>query len=162
MGSHVAALLKRLRSRLWILRHLREAGFNQEELVRVYKIVIRPVHDYLCVVYHPMITDEHDEKLERMQSQALKSIFGWRIPYAELRLKAEVTTLRQRRVELCDSFAAKCLKNPSYQHWFPLRGGARRSGRTAPEKYQEYFAQCDRLRNSPLFYMRRRLNGKAG
>ena len=30
------------------------------------------------------------------------------------------------------------------------------------DKYQETFARCDRLRNLPLHYMRRRLNGKAG
>ena len=96
--AHVVALLKRLRSRLWILRHLREAGFNQTELVRVYTTIIRPVHDYMCVVFHPMMTDEQDEHVERIQSQALKSIFGWKIPYVELRARAGVTTLRQRRV----------------------------------------------------------------
>ena len=30
------------------------------------------------------------------------------------------------------------------------------------DKYVEFFAKCDRLRNSPLYYMRRRLNGKEG
>ena len=162
VGSHIEALNKRLRARLWVLRHLRESGFSEEELVRVYKVVIRPVHDYLCVVYHPMMTDEHDERVERMQAQALKSIFGWKIPYAELRKRADVSTLWQRRVELCDKFAAKCAESQRFGQWFPLRGGARRSGRTAPEKYQEFFARCDRLKNSPLHYMRRRLNGKAG
>ena len=150
--AHVQALLKRLRIRLWIIRHLREAGFNKEELVRVYKIVVRPVHDYLCVVYHPMLTEDQDERLERIQSQALKSIFGWRIPYAELRRLADVPTLRDWRVELCDSFASKNLVG-RFSHWFPLRDsgpGTRRSAR-GTEKYLELFARCDRLRRSPLF-----------
>ena len=30
------------------------------------------------------------------------------------------------------------------------------------QKYKEEFARCDRLKNSPLYYMRRRLNGKEG
>ena len=29
-------------------------------------------------------------------------------------------------------------------------------------RYVEFFARCERLKNSPLFYMRRRLNGKEG
>ena len=62
---------------MWILRHLREAGFNESELVKVYQTEIRPVHNYMCEVYHAMLTDEQDERIERMQSQALKSIFGW-------------------------------------------------------------------------------------
>ena len=39
-----------------------------------------------------------------------------------------------------------------------------RSGRTGRggERYREDFARCDRLKNTPLFYMRRRLNGKIG
>ena len=90
------ALIKCLRTRLWILRHLREAGFTQEELVRVYKSVVRPVHDYMCVVYHAMLTDENDEQIERMQSQTLKSIYGWKIPYAELRARAVFTILPEK------------------------------------------------------------------
>ena len=132
VGAHVEALIKRLRIRLWILRHLREVGFSQEELVRVYKIVIRPVHDYLCVVYHSMLSEEQDERLERIQSQGLKSIFGWRISYRELRERAEVTTLRERREELCEKFAIKNLKG-RFTHWFPERTVGRRSGRNLPK-----------------------------
>ena len=127
--AHVQALIKRLRSRLWIIRHLKEACFTQEELVKVYKSIIRPVHDYLCVVYHAMMTDEQDEQVERIQSQALKAIYGWKLPYAELRARAGVSTLRQRRVELTDKFAASSMKNPRFSHWFPLVEGVRRSRR---------------------------------
>ena len=94
VSAHIRVLLRRMRMRLWVLRHLREAGFSQEELVKTYKVIIRPVHDYMSVVYHPMMTDEHDEQVERIQSQALKSIFGWKIPYVELRARADLTTLR--------------------------------------------------------------------
>ena len=108
------------------------------------------------------MTKERDEQLERMQSQALKLIFGRRLPYAERRQRTDVTTLRDRGVELCNKFAGKNLSG-RFAHWFPLRDpGHCRSGRNAPEKYLETFARCDRLRHSPLFYMRCRLNGKPG
>ena len=61
----------------WVLRHLRHAGFTEGELARVYKAVVRPVLDNCCVIYHPMLTDEQDQVIERLQSQALKNIYLW-------------------------------------------------------------------------------------
>ena len=71
---------------------------------------------------------------------------------------AGITSLRDRRVELCDKFANKALKT-RFARWFPLRPG--RSTRVS-EVYLEEYARCNRLLDSPLFYMRRRLNGKEG
>ena len=139
----------------------RQAGFTDTELVKVYKTILRPVADYMAVVYHSMMTDEQDEMVERLQAQALKNIFGWSHSYAALRIKAGVPTLRQRRIDLVDKFAEKCAANSRFARWFPKRPGMRAASRSK-EKYLESFARCDRLRNSPLHYMRRRLNGKEG
>ena len=38
----------------------------------------------------------------------------------------------------------------------------RRAASRGTHTYQETFARTDRLRNSPVHYMRRRLNGKEG
>ena len=56
-----------------------------------------------------MLTDEQDQQVKRLQSRALKCIFGPGLSYAQMREKALVTTLRQRRMEACDKFASKCL-----------------------------------------------------
>ena len=48
VSAHLMALRRRFRSRYWVLRHLRSAGFTNEELVRVYKVVVRPV---ACLLY---------------------------------------------------------------------------------------------------------------
>ena len=163
VNKHIEVLMRRFRARFWILIHLRNAGFNTEELVRVYKVILRPVHDYLCVVYHSMMSDRHDEEVERLQAHALKYIFGWKESYAQLRARAGVETLRARRVDLSDKFSQKCLGSDRFRGWFPLKSGVRASSRAATsEKYKESFARCDRLKRSPLFFMRRRLNGKPG
>ena len=107
-----------------------------------------------------MLTDEQDELVERCQAHALRCIYGMGVSYSEMRRRAQVTTLRQRRVEQCDKFAKACLANPRFAGWFPLRTGRSSARRT--EKYQETFARCNRLANTPLHYMRRRLNGKEG
>ena len=85
------------------------------------------------------------------------SIYGFGVPYAEMRERAGVQTLRARRTELCDIEKARA--NPRFEHWFPERTG--RQGRNK-EIYHEFTARTDRLNNSPLFYFRRRLNGKPG
>ena len=160
--AHVAALQSRMRESTWVLRHLKHNGFNEDELAAVYGTVILPVLDYCCVVYHPLLTDEQDQQVERLQAQALKNIYGFKMKYADMRDKAGVTTHRARRVMLCDKFAKKAAGDPRYGYrWFPVREG-RTCGRRQADFYKEFTARTNRLFNSPLFYYRRRLNGKNG
>ena len=77
-----------------------------------------------------------------------------------MREKDEITTLRERRIAHCDKFALKCANSYRFGHWFPEESSQRRGRKT--ETYQEEYARCDRLFNSPIYYMRRRLNGKEG
>ena len=90
-----------------MLRNLKNNGFNESELVRVYKTMLRPVADYGCVVYHSSLTIEQDKEIERLQNHALKCIFGPDISAARMREKAGLDTLRHRRETLADKFAAK-------------------------------------------------------
>ena len=80
-----------------------------------------------------------------------------------MRSMAGLTSLRTRRESLCDKFAAKCAAMPLFSDWFIPRTG-RTSSRLnkGNEPYLETRARCDRLKNSPLHYFRRRLNGKPG
>ena len=157
---HVQSIVKKFRQRYWVLRHLKKLGFTCNELVRVYKMNILPVADYTDVIYHSLMTDELDELLENAQNSALKCIFDYRLSARALREKAGLSTLRKRRIDHIDKFAKKTAANPRFAHLFPLKHSraASRSG----EIYLEEYARCDRLRNSPLFFMRRRLNGKEG
>lgn len=158
--AQVDSIRRRIRQRYWILRLLKRLGFNESELLSVYRSIVVPVADYTDVVYHSMMTDEQDEFLENSQVGALRCIYGYGISGRKMREKASLKTLRQRRIEHCDNFANKCLTN-KFERWFPRRNN-RRSGRHSEQNYEEFYARCDRLRFSPLFYMRRRLNGKQG
>ena len=137
VDAHVDSLRRRFFSQWWILYHLKHHGFNTEELVRIYKTVIRPVFDYCAIVYHPLLTDDQDQLLERLQRQALKVIFGTEYTYTEMRQRANIQTLRQRRIELSDKFAAKCAGSDRFGHWFRENQSQRRSSRNGGEKYQE-------------------------
>ena len=162
MERHVRHIIKSVRTRYWTLRNPRANGFNTEELVQVYKTVIRHVTEYGCVAFHLSLMDDQDERIERLQDHALKCIYGSDLSVRRrLRGLAGVVTLRERREELARKFAVKCSNDPAFDHWFP-KITARRSLRNAQETYREEKARCERLKNSPLFYFRRRLNGKVG
>ena len=100
--------------------------------------------------------------IERLQDHALKCVYGTDKSARRLRGLAGIGTLRERREELCRKFANKCVRDPVFEKWFPLRT-TRRSGRTGGnELYLEENARCERLKNSPIYYFRRLLNGKEG
>ena len=160
MEAQVRHVVKTVRMRYWTLRNLKRNGLSTDELVQVYKTTIRPVTEYGCVVYHPSLTDEQDERLERLQDHALKCIYGSELSARRLRGLSELVTLRERREEVVLKFANKCANDPAFDHWFPRRQAVR-STRNA-DTYLEERARCERLRNSALHYFRRILNGKEG
>ena len=160
VDAHVRGVVKRMRQRTWALRHLAKFGFTKEDLVKVYQSTILPIADYCSPAYHSLLTDGHDQQLEGAQTEALRAIFGYGQSARKLRQEAGIDTLRARRIEATDKFARKCLSNPRFCGWFPKRTG--RSSARHAEEYHESYAKCERLRNSPIFYMRRRLNNKEG
>ena len=122
--------------------------------------MIRPIAEYACSAYHSSLTDEQDERLERLQDHALKCIFGPGKSARKLRGLSGLPTLRVRREEIVKKFATKCANDPVFEHWFPRKS----TGRVTRNKetYLEEQARCERLKNSPIYYFRRILNGKIG
>ena len=161
MDSHVAWIKTTMRQRFWILRNLQNSGFTEQELIQVYKTILRPVLDYAAVIYHPSLTEEQDLELERLQNQALKCVCGPQPSAREMRERAQLPTVRQRREEMCLKFARKLSEHPLFEEFFPKKT-ARASRRGNPETFLEKKARCDRMHNSPLFYYRRILNDKPG
>ena len=158
MSAHVRAIKSKFRSRTWILRHLQHRGFSKDDLVRVYRSLILPVHDYCSCVYNSSLTLTQASALERLQAQALKSIFGYEHSYSSLLQLTGLKRLQERRDARCDKLARKALQNDRFKHWFPLNSIARPTRHQL--NYREEFARTKRLYNSPLYHMRRLLNGK--
>ena len=97
-----------------MLRHLKHSGCKTEELVTVYKTVMRPSLDVCTPVYYSMLTDEQDQLVERLQAQAMENIFGYKMSYANMRKLADVTTHHDRRIDLADKFAKKEFSNTRF------------------------------------------------
>ena len=163
MGAQVESIKKKIQSRYWMLRNLKKSGFTESELVKVYTTMIRPVAEYGAVVFHSSLTDQQDELLDSLQNNALKCVYGPGLSGRKMRELSGLSTLRDRREAMCDKFAKKCVANPVFAKWFPLKT-SRTSARHVKqgEIYLEKKARCSRLQNSPFYYFRRRLNGKVG
>ena len=158
MAAQVEAIRKKMTSRIWVLRHLGHRGFTKDELLKVYLACILPIHDYCSNVYHSSLTQAQSNTLERLQARALKAIFGYEYSYRSLLELTELKTLHARREARALAFAQKCTAG-RFKTWFPRCEG-RRSARLATI-YHESFARCQRLRNSPVHYMRRLLNANS-
>ena len=66
-------------------------------------------------------------------------------------------SLEERRKKAVDKFALKLASNPRYTELFPIRPREQMRGRDS-KKYLEKHAKTSRMYNSPVYYMRRRLN----
>ena len=84
MRAHVESIKKSFRSRKWILHHLGHRGFSKLDLLAVYKSTILPIHDYCSCVFNSSLTLTQASTLERLQSQALKAIYGYEHSYRQL------------------------------------------------------------------------------
>ena len=120
--------------------------------------MIRPVVEYTAVIYHPMLTAEQSHELEKLQSRALKNIYGHIYSYRKLLELSNQPTLQEQRKNACLKFAMKTANNPRFSSWFPMRRTSKRRGDQL--EYAEKNARTDRRMNSPLFYFRRILNNR--
>ena len=158
MSAQVEAIRRKFYARKWILNHLRHAGFSKADLLKVYCSVILPIHDYCSCVYNSSLTQNQASALERLQAQALKTIYRYELSYRSLLQMTGLETLQARRNRRCEKFARKSTASPRFKAWFPLHPVERATRN--PLVYHESFARTKRLYNSPIYHMRRLLNGR--
>ena len=123
--------------------------------------MIRPVAEYCSVVFHPLITASDSHELERIQMQALKGIFGWRISYSELLKMSDLERLDVRREKRFSSMPEKMIESSHFSTWFPHRLYRSQADLRSREKYKVYRASSERYLDSPLNLMRKKLNEMA-
>ena len=149
---------RQFKNRVWSLRHLKRNGFTKPDLVKVYAAMVRPVAEYCSSVFHTLITASDSHEFERIQMQALKSIFGWRLSYRALLERSGLERLDERRKARFLCLADKMSKSSRYASWFPLRLYRNNVGIRHEERYKIYWSSSERYLDSPLNAMRRELN----
>ena len=142
----------------WKKRHLKRAGVPQEDLVALYKVLIRPVLDYASSVYHSQLTGEQTAALEKLQRDTLKTIYGFSTSYNEMLSVCGLEALHERRSNAFDEFVVKLAENEAYNaEWLPQQEFCGYNLRKELI-YKELYASTERLRRSPPYAARRRLN----
>ena len=113
----------------------------------MYKTLIRPVIEYMSSIYYSRLTLDQRKELEKLQRNVLN---------AEALEMSGLQTLEERRQDCFDRFAIKLANNEEYSSWLPK---TKFTGYNLRKEviYDEYFAATDRLRNNPLYPIRRRL-----
>ena len=154
--AHVHYISSKFNRSLWSLVHLKRSNIDTTTLVKVYSTMLRPLAEYCAPLYHSMLTAELAEKLEGLQKRALKIIFGFGFTYNELLLKSKLEKMSTRRAKACLEYAKKLSVSPRFNNWF--QEDKREINVRNKKKYVEEYAKTNRLYNSPLFYMRRKLN----
>ena len=94
--EHLKYIRAKFYSKLWIIRHMSSAGATEELLVKIYCSYIRPVLEYVSVVYNALITEEESDNLEDLQRAAFALIYGRKISYKKAIRKTDTKTLYER------------------------------------------------------------------
>ena len=138
--------------------HLRKAGIKGSQLLRLYNVFVRPVIEFCCVVYHPLLTKGQSEDIERLQKQVIKLAFGWDLSYTDMCSIYSIPTLEERRKDYIDRFILKTIDSERFSSsWFPLRENIDQDVRDR-RPFCETRARTARYFNSPLSFMKRRAN----
>ena len=111
MKGHVKKVVRKCSRRIWVLRNLRRNGISEEKCLMVYKAQVRSVIDYAGPVYWPLLCETDCNELERIQSSALKTIYGFDFSYNEVLEKANVRRISERLRKLTEDFVWKEYKN---------------------------------------------------
>ena len=160
MSARVDYLYKKVCAKIWAIRNLKKAEVDIDLILIYYKTVIRPSIEYAVQVYHHALTEEQSNKIESMQRLVLKIVYGFDMSYRTAIEKSGLELLSVRRDAICLKFAKKCVQNPRYAHWFPLKDGSDYNLRKRLV-YKEDYTATERGWKSPLFSMRRILNNDA-
>lgn len=155
---HMEKLERKIRSRLWALRHLKRSGMGCSDLVFLYKSVVRSVADFASITYHTMLSATQSNRLEALQRRALKIIYGTNKTSSELLEVSGLPVLSERRERMFVNFALKARDNNALANsWFPEAEDSNHDTRQK-KKYKEFNTRTTRLQKSPLYQLRKRLN----
>ena len=158
-NHHVSIVIEKFFARLWTLRFLKRSGMDSENLLFVFKSIIRPMVEYSSVIYGPLIPKYMSDQLESAQRQAMKIIYGNGMDMDSLISSGKIELLEDRRKSSSLRFALKTLGNARFAgRWFPKSKVLRQARPTTRRVYEERKCKTERARNNPIQYMIRQLN----
>ena len=124
------------------------------DLLKIYFTVIRLAVEYCSVVYHSLIPGYVVEKLERLQKQAIKIIYGNGVDYDGMVEDGSIEALEARRTAACLRFAQKASETERFgPKWFPRNRNDREVRSSTRRVFVEKNCRRERDCNNPIQYM---------
>ena len=152
-------MLKKAYSRLWIIKRLKQAGGNLEDMSDVYIKQIRSVLEFGTPVWNSGLTKEEIYDIERIQKSFLHIVLGSDYgSYQNALNLSNLETLESRRITLCRRFATRAAKHPKHRHWFQLTDSNALNTRSEKLKYKLPLCRLARFQKSPIPYLTSLLN----
>ena len=155
MGANVNYLAAKCYKRMWMLRNLKRFGASESDLIDVYSKQIQSVLEMACPVWHPGLTVQEENQLERIQKVAFAIIRskGY-IKYPDSLAHFKQDSLKDRRNKLCLNFALKTYKSEKFSQLFkPVTHSVNTRSVKMPLK-----TRTRRYRKSPLPYLTELMN----
>ena len=153
-------LVKRAYGRIELLRKMSEFTKSKEDRLHIYKTYIRSVLEQSCVVWNENISKQNERELERVQKVSVRLIIGKYESYTEALKILKIETLKERRQELCNRFAEKCIQNERTTHMFKKNIKNHKMNLRNSEKYKVISARTVRMKKSAVPSMSKHLNKK--
>ena len=158
-NKHVEELIERFYQKLWTLRFLKRSGIRDDDLLSLYYCSVRSAVEYCSVIYHSLIPATLAKKLEAIQRQALRIIYGWEVNIEEIMEVKNIETLEERREKAVLSFALKNEHVGKYGgRWFTEEEKGVYNLRNERQKYKTPTGRTNRTKANPITYMATKLN----
>ena len=98
---HVDEITRKAGKRLFLLLQLKRSDIPAEYLLTVYTTVVRPTLEYACPAWPTSLTLRPQTDMERVQRRAMNIIYP-NPPYIEALANAQLSSLKERRAQLCE------------------------------------------------------------
>ena len=155
-SANTEFIVKKAFKKLWVLRRLKEAGANRNELIDMYVKIVRSIVELAVPVWHSSLMMDEIHDIERVQKCALRVILGDEYQSYPCALKTcNLESLEMRRDKLCTKFALKAEKHAIYKNWFKVRNYDRTR---LKDKYEQVRARTERLKRGPISNLVNSLN----
>ena len=130
-GANMSITLSAKKGSVYMLYQLKRAGIRQNDLVKMYVSIIRPVLEYACPVWSTSLPKYLSDVIEMIQKRVLRSIHPG-IHYDDILVLIGLQSLKMRRDNICKAYFNRLECNTHrLNHLIPVRRDVHYSLRNA-------------------------------
>ena len=146
-SKHVDNIVSKAGKRVYMLYQLKRAGISQNDLLKIYVSIIRPVLEYACPIWSTSLPKYVSDAIEMIQKPVLRSIHPG-LHYDDILVLISLQSLTMRRDNICKAYFNRLKCNTHrLNHLIPERRDVHYSLRNA-NVYPIPVTRTDRYKNS--------------